>query len=69
MSPHCRIFVGLFSEQIGGQRAASEWVARVDEVLSYRRINRPLAIFGEGGVLTPYDIEALVRRLSNIEVS
>ncbi len=60
--------MGMFSEEIGGKRAAAEWVHRIESVVRLRSINQPLPIFGETGVLTAADMEALARRIAHIEV-
>jgi hypothetical protein len=41
-----RVYIGCFSEEIGGQAAAIEWAARIDSILNYRRINKPLPAVG-----------------------
>ncbi len=60
--------MGLFSEQLGGKQAAVEWAERVDSAVRYRRINGPSDLFGQGGILTAEDIDALQRRRRNSEV-
>ncbi len=64
-----RIFVGMFSEEVGGKEAAAQWVRNVDSIVQLRKLNRPLPVFGAGGVLTQSDLEALARRRSVVEVS
>ena len=32
-----RVYIGCFSEEIGGHAAAIEWAARIDSIVNYRQ--------------------------------
>ena len=51
-----RIYLCAISEALGGQKAASVWVAKVSEVVKHRQLCKPTAIIGDGGVLSDADL-------------
>ena len=55
-----RVFIGCFSEELGGKAAAKEWADRIDKVLAARTSTSPLPFVG--GVCSVDEISTAMRR-------
>ncbi len=65
IASHLRIFIGCFSEEIGGQVAADRWANMVEHIVQMRTLNPPLPIVG--GVLAAESLDRYIRSAARME--